>query len=197
MGHREASKALLRDTVVEAIRTLLEERPWSELTMTQVARAAGVSRQTLYNEFGDRDGLASTYAQWAAAGFLDEVERVVTERADDLESALVAAFELFLDMAHTHPLIRAIEATSGVEGVAAFVSAEAGRPVVTAATARLSEIITTTWPSLPRDEVPAVAELLVRLSISYLTVPTGTPADAARTVSTILLPYLARYSPRP
>ncbi|MGQ5228634.1 helix-turn-helix domain-containing protein, partial [Streptomyces sp. yara] len=33
-------------------------RPWSAVRMVDVAAAAGVSRQTLYNEFGSKDGLA-------------------------------------------------------------------------------------------------------------------------------------------
>jgi AcrR family transcriptional regulator len=193
VGHREATRALLRETVVEALRGLLAERPWADVTMTQVARAAGVSRQTLYNEFGSREDLATTYAQWAAAEFLDEVEEVVAAHADDLEEALLAAFELFLDVAHDHPLVRAVEATSGAEGMAAFVSAEAGAAVVHAARARLAEILLRTWPDLPADEVPTVAEVLVRLSISHLTVPTGTPAEAAAQVGRILAPYLEHH----
>ena len=58
MTFAAASKALLRLTVLEAANRLAADRPWSAVTMAQIAKEAGVSRQTLYNEFGTRDELA-------------------------------------------------------------------------------------------------------------------------------------------
>jgi len=56
--YAEASRTLLRDTVLRATDALLVDHCWREVTMAQVARASGVSRQTLYNEFGNRAELA-------------------------------------------------------------------------------------------------------------------------------------------
>lgn len=47
-----AARELLRDTLLDAARDLLGERDWSEVTMADIATAAGVSRQTLYSELG-------------------------------------------------------------------------------------------------------------------------------------------------
>ncbi|HZU48205.1 MAG TPA: helix-turn-helix domain-containing protein, partial [Mycobacterium sp.] len=60
--YAEASRALLRDSVLDAMRELLLTRDWSAITLADVARAAGISRQTIYNEFGSRQGLAQGYA---------------------------------------------------------------------------------------------------------------------------------------
>ena len=60
--YAEASRALLRDSVLDAMRDLLLPRDWSAITLSDVARAAGISRQTIYNEFGSRQGLAQGYA---------------------------------------------------------------------------------------------------------------------------------------
>ncbi len=60
--YAEASRALLRDSILDAMRELLRSRDWSAVTLADVARAAGVSRQTIYNEFGSRQGLAQGYA---------------------------------------------------------------------------------------------------------------------------------------
>ena len=54
----EASKTLLRDTVLDAVHELIGDRAWEQVTMREVARRAGVSRQTLYNSFGGRDELS-------------------------------------------------------------------------------------------------------------------------------------------
>ena len=56
--YAEASRVLLRDSVLDAMRDLLLTRDWSAITLSDVARAAGISRQTIYNEFGSRQGLA-------------------------------------------------------------------------------------------------------------------------------------------
>ncbi len=52
----------MRDSVLDAMRDLLLTRDWSAITLSDVARAAGISRQTIYNEFGSRQGLAQGYA---------------------------------------------------------------------------------------------------------------------------------------
>ncbi|HEV2791800.1 MAG TPA: helix-turn-helix domain-containing protein, partial [Solirubrobacterales bacterium] len=58
--YQEAARELLRQTVFDAARAELGSKPWSEITMADIASGAGVSRQTLYNEFGNRNefGLA-------------------------------------------------------------------------------------------------------------------------------------------
>jgi len=53
---------LLRDSILDGMRDLLLTRDWSAITLADVARAAGISRQTIYNEFGSRQGLALGYA---------------------------------------------------------------------------------------------------------------------------------------
>ena len=60
--YAEASRGLLRDLVLDAMRDLLLTKDWSSITLADVANAAGVSRQTIYNEFGSRQGLAQGYA---------------------------------------------------------------------------------------------------------------------------------------
>jgi AcrR family transcriptional regulator len=191
-SHREATRALLREAVFRAATDLVARAPWGEVSMAAVAASAGVSRQTLYNEFGSRDELAQAYALWTAEEFLDEIERSVADHHHDLRLALEAAFELFLGMAGEHPLVRALEATSGADGVLALVAGPSGVPVVTTATDRLAGIIGATWPAIPADDVALVAEALVRLAISHLTVATHPGPEAAASVGRLLAPYLDR-----
>jgi AcrR family transcriptional regulator len=163
------------------------------VTITQVARVAGVSRQTVYNEFGNRADLARAYASWAGDQLLDEVERCVAEHRDDLHEALIAAFTVFLDLGHGHPLVRSLGDRSGGDDlVAALAGARADNPIVTGAVARLTDIVNTTWPALPADQVGAASDVLVRLAISHLLQPTTAPDTAARQVAAVLAPYLAQ-----
>ncbi len=190
----QTSRSLLRVTVLRAVDDLVREHPWPSVSMARIAGAAGVSRQTLYNEFGTRGDLARAYVLWAADDFLDEIERAVHAHVDDLEAALLAAFELFLEVAGEHPLVRSLVATADADDLRTLVATPAGVPLIAAASSRLTAIITDTWPTLPVTGSAAVADTLVRLAISHLTVPTGTPTEAAAAVGLVAQPFLARFA---
>lgn len=192
------SRMLLRETVLRAAHDLLTERDWSAVTMAEVARAAGVSRQTVYNEFGTRAELAQAYASWAGDQLLDEVERCVAEHRDDLLDALVAAFTVFLDLGAGHPLIRSLADRDGSGELAAALMSGRTSLVIEGASVRVVEIITRTWPALPAASVTVVAEVLVRLAVSHLLHPTASHEAAARQVAEVLAPLLAQLqSPAP
>ena len=50
-SYRGAVRQLLRDRLLDAGRDQFGERTWAQVTMAEIATVAGVSRQTLYNEF--------------------------------------------------------------------------------------------------------------------------------------------------
>jgi AcrR family transcriptional regulator len=183
-----AARALLRDTLLDAVGELLAERGWSDVPMAEVARRAGVSRQTLYNEFGDRAGLAQAYVMREAERFLVDVESAIASKPDDPRGAVAAAFEVFLTAASHHPIVHAI-ATGQGEGLLALVTT-GDSPVVALGTERLVEALTGGWPHLDGDDARAVAECVVRLGISYATLPTGPPRRTAQSLARVLGPYL-------
>src|SRR3954453_20797163 len=69
-----AARDLLRNTLLDAMRRELATRPWAEISMVDVARAAGISRQTLYKEFGSRQDFARAYVLREADSFVEAVE---------------------------------------------------------------------------------------------------------------------------
>jgi AcrR family transcriptional regulator len=68
-----------RESLLEAARTAVERRPWPVVRMVEVAAAAGVSRQTLYNEFGDKAGLGTALVDRQVRRFLDGFTTDLTE----------------------------------------------------------------------------------------------------------------------
>lgn len=187
----EAARELLRRTLFDAARDHLEKRPWSEVTMSDIAAAAGVSRQTLYKEFGNRGdfGLALTIHE--GERFLDAVEAAVLAHTDDPRAAIHAALELFLRTAGEDPLIRMLLSDDGSGGMLPFVTTQ-GMPVVTWATARLAAVIEEGWPQAPKGDVNLLSEALVRLAISYITNPSETPDSTAVSVADLLGPFIDR-----
>src|ERR1700712_5523116 len=70
----EAARELLRATLFGAARDQLEQRAWAEVTMSDIAAAAGVSRQTLYKEFGNGNEFGLAFVIHEGERFLDDVE---------------------------------------------------------------------------------------------------------------------------
>ncbi|MFI1365518.1 TetR/AcrR family transcriptional regulator [Streptomyces griseochromogenes] len=96
-----------RESLLDAAHTALARRPWSAVRMVDVAAAAGVSRQTLYNEFGSKDGLARALVRREADGYLAGVERALATHADPRDR-LTATAEWMASAARDNALVRAM-----------------------------------------------------------------------------------------
>jgi AcrR family transcriptional regulator len=185
----QAAKALLRETLFGAARDELQSRAWSEITMSAIAGAAGVSRQTLYKEFGSRDEFGQAFVIHEGERFIDGVEAAVREHLDDPRAAVGAALKTFLVTAGEDPLVRIMLSDDGTGGMLPFVTTQ-GMPVVQWATARLTATIEEGWPQAPADKVKLLAESLVRLAISYITAPSGSPETTATQAGELLGPFI-------
>lgn len=184
-----AARELLRDTLLDGARDLLRQRDWSGITMADIATAAGVSRQTLYSEFGSRDQFAQALVLREADRFVAEVEHAVESNRHDPVVALAAAFDVFLTAAADNPLVRSVVAGDGDGSLLPYVTTQ-GRPVVAQAADRLAAVISAAWPQIDADAAGLLAECVVRLAISYAALPTGPAGITASSVATLLGPYL-------
>jgi AcrR family transcriptional regulator len=187
----EAARELLRQTLFGAARDQLEQRPWSQITMSDIAAAAGVSRQTLYKEFGNRNEFGLAFVIHEGEHFLDDVEAAVEQHLDDPRAAIAAALELFLRTAGEDPLIRILLSDDGTGGMLPFVTTQ-GMPVVQWATARLATVIEEGWPRASKADLRLLSEALVRLAISYITAPSESPQTTAAAVADLLGPFIDR-----
>ncbi|MFF5482662.1 TetR/AcrR family transcriptional regulator [Streptomyces sp. NPDC012935] len=96
-----------RESLLDAAYTALARRPWSAVRMVDVAAAAGVSRQTLYNEFGSKEGLARALVRREADGYLAGVERALATHSD-ARDRLTATAEWTAGLARDNALVRAM-----------------------------------------------------------------------------------------
>ena len=99
-----------RTAIFAALRALLLERPWGEVTLEAVARDAGVSRQTLYNAFGSRYGLAQAYTVHLADALCALIGSTLAAPADSPREGLEEGLRLFLETAAEDPLIDRVRA---------------------------------------------------------------------------------------
>jgi len=187
--YAEAARTLLRDTLLDAAGDLMRERGWAGTTMAGVAAGAGVSRQTLYHEFGSRSAVAQAYVLREADRFVAAVEAALRSHVADPRGALTAALEVFLGTAQGHPLVRAIVSGDDGDELLALVTTRGG-PVLGLATDRLAAVLTAIWTEVDPVRLRGVADCVVRLAISHATLPGGPPAQTAAAVGEVLGPYL-------
>jgi AcrR family transcriptional regulator len=186
-----AARELLRNTLLDAAYAELHDRRWSEITMADIAHSAGVSRQTLYNEFGSRDEFAQVLVMREADRFLDAVEQAVRAHLDEPATALAAAFDVFLAAAAENPLVRTIVGGDDAEQLLALFTTQ-GEPLVERAVERVTAVLLSGWPLVSPRDAELLSECLVRLAISYAALPRGPTSMTASSVARLLGPYIER-----
>ncbi len=96
-----------RESLLDAAYTALARRPWAAVRMVDVAAAAGVSRQTLYNEFGSKEGLARALVRREVDAYLAGVDRALATH-NDARERLTATAEWTASVARENALVRAM-----------------------------------------------------------------------------------------
>jgi AcrR family transcriptional regulator len=84
-GLRERKKQRTRELIAETARSLFAERGFERVTVAEVARAAEVSQQTVFNYFPSKEDLV----YWRLESFEEELLATIRDRAPG-ESALTA-----------------------------------------------------------------------------------------------------------
>lgn len=185
----ETSRALLHDRVLDAVGELLADRSWPGVSMAAIAEQAGVSRQTIYNSFGNRQELAQAYVMREGARFSVAVGEAIRAH-DDPTDALRAALRLFLIAAAPHPLVRAITAGEGEELLPLVTTR--GAPLVEFVSDELTSVIGESWPQVPEAEVRLLTDCMVRLALSHAALPAGSAEQASADLAHVLGPHLER-----
>ena len=185
----QAARVLLRDTILDAVDRLVRDRGWASTTMSDVASSAGISRQTVYNEFGSRAELAQTYVLREAERFIEEVSEAVRANQSDPHAAVTAAVEVFLHGAADEPIFKSIIFRDGEDSMLALLTTRGG-PVVRLATTQLSGLIGEVWPSVSETDAGLLTEFIVRLGISHAALPTAPPDITARRIARVLGPFI-------
>lgn len=144
MPYAEASRALLRDSVLDAMRDLLVTRDWSAITLSDVARAAGISRQTIYNEFGSRQGLAQGYALRLADRLVDTIHEALDAHVGNIYESFLDAFRRFFADAAADPLVTSLRTGVAKPDLLQLITTDSA-VIITRASARLASALTHTW----------------------------------------------------
>lgn len=187
----ERTKASLRETLLEAATGLLAEHGHAGLRMADVAAAAGVSRQTVYNEFGNKTALVQAVALRTTAEFLEAI-RARFESAPDLLTGIHRAVVHTIEHGRENKLVAAALGTQAGEDLLPLLTTK-GEPVLTAATELAAAHYREFVPTLDEPTARLLAETVSRLALSHLVLPTHTATEAADMVCTALAPVIPHH----
>jgi AcrR family transcriptional regulator len=188
----EASRALLRDTVLDAMREELLAKDWSAITLSDVARTAGVSRQTIYNEFGSRQGLAQAYAMRLADRLVGAVSGAIETNVGDVNAAFLQGFRTFFSESAADPLVISLLSGEAKPDLLALITTDSG-PIITHCSARLTESFINSWVGTTEEDAGVLARAIVRLAMSYVSMPPEADHDVAADLARLMTPFAERY----
>lgn len=177
----------IRDRLMAAALETATIHGLAKLSVGDVARRAGLSRQTLYRYFPSKDALVAALVTDETAKLIAQVAAAAQED-DEPQAALQAALLAALRATRDHPLLDRLVRTEP-ETLLPLLTTE-GSPVMAQVRAVVEVILTTRAPDLSDEPVGLrrFADVVTRLLVSYaISAPDDPPEVVAEYVSTFLV----------
>ncbi|MFJ6197265.1 TetR family transcriptional regulator [Micromonospora sp. NPDC092111] len=177
---RDSARQRLRDTIVDAARAQTVAAGWDGVRMGGVATAAGVSRQTVYNEFGSKAGLAEALARREVDRFVGDVRAALHTHGTHVRAGAYAAIRHTLAEVADNPLIKSIltSARGGSDELLPYLTTRA-ELVLAEASGALIEWTGTHLPQADPARLAFAADTIVRLVVSHIVLPRAPVDDIA------------------
>ncbi|MCD2129564.1 TetR family transcriptional regulator [Rhodococcus ruber] len=181
----------LREEAIRAAQVLTVEKGWERVRISEVAALIGVSRPTLYKEFGDKQGLGDALVLQEAERFLLGITAVLDAHRGAVEEAIPAAVRYTLDEAAASPLLRVVLTAPSADtpreetGVLPLLTTSASMLELTSE--RLEAWLVEHFPQIDGEVVADCVDALIRLTISYLVLPTTGSAETGRRITRVAL----------
>jgi AcrR family transcriptional regulator len=176
----------MRERVIDAAVVLTAEVGWSAVTMAKLADVVGVSRQTVYNEIGSKPRLAEAMILRELERFLGVVSVAFDEHPTDLVAAIRAASRSVLEHAQDNALLHAVvSATHGADTELLPLLTTHAESLLSAAKVVVTSRVTPYGIAITPEELDAAIDMVVRVVLSHVMQPTGTPAKTADAIAWI------------
>ncbi|MFW3116208.1 TetR family transcriptional regulator [Mycolicibacterium mageritense DSM 44476 = CIP 104973] len=183
---------LLRDSILDGMRDLLLTRDWSAITLSHVAQAAGISRQTIYNEFGSRQGLAEGYAMRLADRLVDAVDEAINHNVGQVHAAFLEGFRAFFVESAADPLVISLLTGASKPDLLQIITTGSG-PIIARCSERLTGTFQNSWMKASDEDAGVLARAIVRLAMSYVSMPPEADHDVAGDLARLMTPFAERY----
>jgi len=157
-----------RAKILDAGFSSIERFGLGKTTMSDVARAAGLARQTLYRYFPSKHDLIAALVLREDEKLIAEV-RAAAEPHPDLRPALEAAFGTCLRFFRNHPLLTRVMTVEPQE-LLPFLTVE-GNPVIDLGSRTMEDVLGDRLPNASPILIHRAAETCARVITSYAITP--------------------------
>ncbi|MEV8374713.1 TetR family transcriptional regulator [Kribbella sp. NPDC056861] len=184
----DRTKRRLRDELLDSAYDAIVAGGYDGLRMAEVGRRTGVSRQTVYNEFGDKWGVLQAVVVRETEAFLVDVNDALAAAGDPIDG-LRAAVERALSLASDNPLVKAALGQPGSDQASQLLTTR-GQQVLELCHQRLDAHVREHWPEVPAGDATTCVDVALRLVLSHIVNPGAAPAVVADQVARVLGPFL-------
>ncbi|MFI0353496.1 TetR family transcriptional regulator [Actinomadura sp. 9N407] len=170
-----------RERLLDAAYAMVEDGDWESLRLAQIARAAGTSRQTAYNEFGSKIGLGRALIEREVDVLVGGVQERMDRHLGDLPAAVEAAVLFVLTEAGRRTLLKTVLGAGRYpDDQLVALATRGGVPLLTEVIAAFRAYADATWPDVPHPVRDVLLETLMRATVSHVVAPLHGPAEVAR-----------------
>jgi len=176
----------LRQRIVAAAVELTTSDGWAHVTMARLAERVGVSRQTVYNEIGSKPRLAEAMILHELERFLGLVTVAFDAHPTDLVGAIREASRAVLEAAQDNRLLKAVvSATHGADTELLPLLTTHAESLLAAAKVVVADRVTPYDVPLDASQLEAAIDMVVRVVLSHVMQPSGTPDQTATDIAWI------------
>lgn len=193
---RSRMHELLRTSILDAAWERAARLDWADVRIADLAEEVGVSRQTIYNEFGAKDQLGAALFRRELEVFTSGVLSV-TEAASDFRTAIRDSFAWMLTEARRHPILERMLETARRGGGESLLPVLTVRADVILVPLRsdLAAAYTERWPGTGLRRAELAADTLVRFGLSQVVLPTDFDEDVVLDLAVELAIAVLRTAP--
>ncbi|MEO5876192.1 MAG: TetR family transcriptional regulator [Streptosporangiaceae bacterium] len=184
--YRESVRSLLRERLLDAAYELVTAEGWNRVRITHIAAKAGVSRQTVYTEYGTRDAIGQALVLREVERFLLGIQETLDATDGDLEGSIEAGVQFTLELAADNPLLKSVLTSSrgGDDDLMDHLTTRS-EPLLDTATGMLDAYTAQAWPQVDNVSRSLAIETVVRLTVSHLVQPVAAAEETARRIAVI------------
>lgn len=168
------------DRLLDAALEVAAMHGLSRLSVGDVAKRAGLSRQTLYKHFGSREELISQTVLREAGRIVEQVI-AAAETEDEPQASLERAIVETLTAVRDHPLLDRLVATEPEALLPLLIDGRSS--VLDAISLICRQVLDGRLPEVAEDQTRAAADVLGRMLVSYAVRP---PTDDPRVIARFL-----------
>ncbi|MFJ5999714.1 TetR family transcriptional regulator [Streptomyces sp. NPDC092370] len=186
--YRESVRSMLKERILDAAYERVAAEGWDRLKMTHIATTAGVSRQTVYTEYGSKAAIGQALVMREVERFLTGIQDQLLAHPRDMRAAITAAIGYTLRTAADNPLLKAILTGSrgGDEDLLTHLTTRS-EPLLDTAISMLTAHLAEVWPEIDADSRGLAVEAGVRLTVSHLVQPVLPPDLSAERIAEITM----------